>query len=82
MTRVGPFGTNDCISRLFVVVFTGFIYLFYHIKLGISKLSDLHRVRMIYLRLHQAGSEGIEAETSWMQAGICRMQAGVVGKFR
>ena len=31
---------------------------------------------MIYLRLHQARNEEIEVETSWMQAGICRMQAG------
>ena len=31
---------------------------------------------MIYLRLHQARNEEIEAETSWMQAGICRMQVG------
>ena len=37
---------------------------------------------MIYLRLHQAKSEEIEAETSWMQAGICRMQAGAnMGNF-
>ena len=65
-----------------MVVFAGFIDLFYHIKLGISKLSDLHRVRMIYLRLHQAGSEGIEVETSWMQVGIYMMQAEAAGKFR
>ena len=31
---------------------------------------------MIYIRLHQAGNEEIEDKTSWMQAGICRMQAG------
>ena len=31
---------------------------------------------MIYLRLHQARNEEIEAETSWMWTGICRMQAG------
>ena len=31
---------------------------------------------MIYLRLHQARNEEIEAETNWMQAGTCRMQAG------
>ena len=31
---------------------------------------------MIYFRLHQAGNEGIEDKTSWMQAGIGRMQAG------
>ena len=31
---------------------------------------------MIYFRLHQAGNEGIEDKTGWMQAGICRMQAG------
>ena len=31
---------------------------------------------MIYLQLHQARNEEIEAETSWMQVGICRIQAG------
>ena len=31
---------------------------------------------MIYLLLHQTRNEEIEAETSWMQAGICRMQVG------
>ena len=31
---------------------------------------------MIYIRLHQAGNEEIEDETSWLQTGICRMQAG------
>ena len=31
---------------------------------------------MIYIRLHQAGNEGIADKTSWMQVGICRMQAG------
>ena len=31
---------------------------------------------MIYFRLEQAGNEGIEDKTSWMQAGIFRMQAG------
>ena len=30
---------------------------------------------MIYIRLHQVGNEGIEDKTSWMQVGICRMQA-------
>ena len=33
---------------------------------------------MIYIRLHQAGNEETEDETSWMQAKICRMQAGEV----
>ena len=33
---------------------------------------------MIYIRLHQAGNEEIEDKTSWMQAGICRMQVGEV----
>ena len=36
---------------------------------------------MIYFRLHQAGNEEIEDETSWMQAGICRMQAGEAGEI-
>ena len=36
---------------------------------------------MIYIRLHQAGKEEIEDETSWMQVGICRMQAGEAGNF-
>ena len=31
---------------------------------------------MVYIRLHQAGNEGIEDKTRWMQARICRMQAG------
>ena len=30
---------------------------------------------MIYIRLHQDRNERIEDKTSWMQAGICRMQA-------
>ena len=37
---------------------------------------------MIYIRLHQVGNEEIEDKTSWMQAGICRMQAEKLGKFR
>ena len=36
---------------------------------------------MIYIRLHQAGNEEIEDKTSWMQDGICRMQAGEVGEI-
>ena len=36
---------------------------------------------MIYFRLHQVGNEEIEDETSWMQAGICRMQAREVGEI-
>ena len=37
---------------------------------------------MIYLRLHQARNEEIEAEISWMQVGICRMQEGAnMGNF-
>ena len=31
---------------------------------------------MIYLRLHQARNEEIEAETSWMEAETSWMQAG------
>ena len=31
---------------------------------------------MIYIRLHQVGNEGLKDKTSWMQAEICRMQAG------
>ena len=34
---------------------------------------------MIYLLLHQAKNKEIEAETSWMQTGTCRMQAGETG---
>ena len=37
---------------------------------------------MIYIRLHQAGNEEIEDKTSWMQAGICRMQVKKLGRFR
>ena len=37
---------------------------------------------MIYIRLHQAENEEIEDKTSWIQAGICRMQVGEAGKFR
>ena len=37
---------------------------------------------MIYIRLHQAGNEEIEDKASWMQDGICRMQAAEAGKFR
>ena len=37
---------------------------------------------MIYIRLHQAKNEEIEDETSWMQVGICRMQAGEAEEFR
>ena len=36
---------------------------------------------MIYIRLHQAGNEEIEDKTSWMQVGICRMQAGEAGEI-
>ena len=37
---------------------------------------------MIHILLHQFRNEEIKVETSWMQAGICRMQAGEAGKFR
>ena len=36
---------------------------------------------MIYIRLHQAGNEEIEDKTSWIQVGICRMQAGEAGEI-
>ena len=36
---------------------------------------------MIYIRLHQAGNGEIEDKISWMQAGICRMQAGEAGEI-
>ena len=36
---------------------------------------------MIYIRLHQVWNKEIEDETSWMQAGICRMQAGEAGEI-
>ena len=36
---------------------------------------------MIYIRLHQAGNEEIEDEASWMQAGICSMQAEEAGEI-
>ena len=36
---------------------------------------------MIYIRLHHAENEEIEDETSWMQAGICKMQAGEAGEI-
>ena len=36
---------------------------------------------MIYIQLHQAGNEEIEDKTSWMQAGIWRMQAGEAGEI-
>ena len=34
---------------------------------------------MIYLRLHQAKNEEIEAETSWMEAETCKKQTGGTG---
>ena len=37
---------------------------------------------MIYIRLHQVGNEEIEDKTSWIQAGICRMQEEEDAKFR
>ena len=36
---------------------------------------------MIYIRLHQDENEEIEDKTSWMQARICRMQAGEAGEI-
>ena len=36
---------------------------------------------MIYIRLHQAGNEEIEDETSWVPAGICKMQARKAGEI-
>ena len=65
-----------------MVVFAGFINLSYHIKLSILKLSRFTPSSMIYIRLHQAGNEEIEDETSWMQAGLFKMQAGEDKKFR
>ena len=36
---------------------------------------------MIYIQLHQAGNEEIEDKTSWIQAGICKIQAGEAGEI-